>query len=304
MTEKNKLKISSLAKDVLFDEPMSRHTTFRIGGNADAFINASSSEEIVSVISYCLEHHIPYMCMGNGSNMLVSDKGIRGVVISIGSNMSEVQVVDNMIYAEAGALMSKIASAALGAELSGFETLSGIPGTVGGGIYMNAGAYGGEIKSVLKNVTFISKNNDIVTMDTDQLELSYRHSIFETNGGIIVKCCLELKKGNKNEISAAMKEYSKRRSEKQPLSMPSAGSTFKRPEGHFAGKLIQDAGLMGFSIGGAQISTKHAGFIVNTGNATAADVLALIEHVRKTVFAQSGIMLEPEVRLIGEKNIQ
>ena len=200
--------------------------------------------------------------------------------------------------------MSKIASAALGAELSGFETLSGIPGTVGGGIYMNAGAYGGEIKSVLKNVTFISKNNDIVTMDTDQLELGYRHSIFETNGGIIVKCCLELKKGNKNEISAAMKEYSKRRNEKQPLSMPSAGSTFKRPEGHFAGKLIQDAGLMGFSIGGAQISTKHAGFIVNTGNATAADVLALIEHVRKTVFAQSGIMLEPEVRLIGEKNIQ
>lgn len=303
MTEKNKLKLSSLAKDVLFDEPMSRHTTFRIGGNADAFINASSSEEIVSVISYCLEHHIPYMCMGNGSNMLVSDNGIRGVVISIGSNMSEVQVVDNMIYAEAGALMSKIASAALGAELSGFETLSGIPGTVGGGIYMNAGAYGGEIKSVLKNVTFISKNNDIVTMDTDQLELGYRHSIFETNGGIIVKCCLELKKGNKNEISAAMKEYSKRRSEKQPLSMPSAGSTFKRPEGHFAGKLIQDAGLMGFSIGGAQISTKHAGFIVNTGNATAADVLALIEHVRKTVLAQSGIMLEPEVRLIGEKNI-
>ena len=304
MTEKNKLKISSLAKDVLFDEPMSRHTTFRIGGNADVFVNASSSEEIVSIISYCLEHHIPYMCMGNGSNMLVSDNGIRGVVISIGSNMSEVQVVDNMIYAEAGALMSKIASAALGAELSGFETLSGIPGTVGGGIYMNAGAYGGEIKSVLKNVTFISKNNDIVTMDTDQLELSYRHSIFETNGGIIVKCCLELKKGNKNEISAAIKEYSKRRSEKQPLSMPSAGSTFKRPEGHFAGKLIQDAGLMGFSIGGAQISTKHAGFIVNTGNATAADVLALIEHVRKTVFAQSGIMLEPEVRLIGEKNIQ
>lgn len=304
MTEKNKLKISSLAKDVLFDEPMSRHTTFRIGGNADVFVNASSSEEIVSVISYCLEHHIPYMCMGNGSNMLVSDNGIRGVVISIGSNMSEVQVVDNMIYAEAGALMSKIASAALGAELSGFETLSGIPGTVGGGIYMNAGAYGGEIKSVLKNVTFISKNNDIVTMDTDQLELGYRHSIFETNGGIIVKCCLELKKGNKNEISAAMKEYSKRRNEKQPLSMPSAGSTFKRPEGHFAGKLIQDAGLMGFSIGGAQISTKHAGFIVNTGNATAADVLALIEHVRKTVFAQSGIMLEPEVRLIGEKNIQ
>ena len=304
MTEKNKLKISSLAKDVLFDEPMSRHTTFRIGGNADVFVNASSSEEIVSIISYCLEHHIPYMCMGNGSNMLVSDNGIRGVVISIGSNMSEVQVVDNMIYAEAGALMSKIASAALGAELSGFETLSGIPGTVGGGIYMNAGAYGGEIKSVLKNVTFISKNNDIVTMDTDQLELSYRHSIFETNGGIIVKCCLELKKGNKNEISAAMKEYSKRRSEKQPLSMPSAGSTFKRPEGHFAGKLIQDAGLMGFSRGGAQISTKHAGFIVNTGNATAADVLALIEHVRKTVFAQSGIMLEPEVRLIGEKNIQ
>lgn len=303
MTEKNKLKISSLAKDVLFDEPMSRHTTFRIGGNADVFVNASSSEEIVSIISYCLEHHIPYMCMGNGSNMLVSDNGIRGVVISIGSNMSEVQVVDNMIYAEAGALMSKIASAALGAELSGFETLSGIPGTVGGGIYMNAGAYGGEIKSVLKNVTFISKNNDIVTMDTDQLELGYRHSIFETNGGIIVKCCLELKKGNKNEISAAMKEYSKRRNEKQPLSMPSAGSTFKRPEGHFAGKLIQDAGLMGFSIGGAQISTKHAGFIVNTGNATAADVLALIEHVRKTVFAQSGIMLEPEVRLIGEKNI-
>ena len=300
MTERNKLKLSAIAQDIAFDEPMSRHTTFRIGGNADAFVNASSSQEIVSVITYCDEHRIPYMFMGNGSNMLVGDGGIRGVVISIGANMSKIQVVDNMIYAQAGALMSKVAAAALNAELTGFETLSGIPGTIGGGVFMNAGAYGGEIKNVLKNVTYIAKNSNIVTRDASDLELGYRSSRFSKKGGIIVKCCFELERGNKDEIAAAMKDYAQRRSDKQPLSFPSAGSTFKRPEGHFAGKLIQDAGLMGYSIGGAQVSDKHAGFIINTGGATAKDVLDLMEHVKKVVFDNSGVMLEPEVRLIGE----
>lgn len=299
LNDYNKAKLVSMVQDIRFDEPMNVHTTFRIGGNAEAFVNASSSAEIVAVIIYCTENNIPYIYMGNGSNVLVSDEGISGVVISIGQNMSNVQVVDNMIYADAGALMSKIAAAALKAGLTGFEALAGIPGSVGGGIYMNAGAYGSEMKDVLKNVTYINRNNDIVTIDAKELDLSYRHSIFEENGGIIVGCCIELAHGNADEISEKMKDFAQRRRDKQPLEMPSAGSTFKRPEGYFAGKLIQDSGLMGYSVGGAQVSGKHAGFVVNKGGATAQDVMTLISDVQRIVKEKTGVELEPEIKQLG-----
>jgi UDP-N-acetylmuramate dehydrogenase len=241
------------------------------------------------------------MIMGNGSNMLVGDGGIRGLVIQIGHGMSNCSVDKTTIYAEAGVLMSKVAAEALRAELSGFETLSGIPGTLGGGIFMNAGAYGGEIKDVVENVTYIDEKGDIKTIDCDECKFGYRTSIFASGGKYIVSAKLKLKHGAYDEIKTAMSEYNKRRSEKQPLSMPSAGSTFKRPEGFFAGKLIQDAGLMGYSVGGAQVSEKHAGFVVNKGGATAEDVMRLISDVQKTVKEKFGVALEPEVRLIGER---
>lgn len=299
LTQTNKWKLSSIAKDICFDEPMNKHTTFRIGGCAEAYINASSSAEVVAVVIYCTENNIPYIYMGNGSNVLVSDEGIPGVVISVGNNMSNVQVVDNMIYADAGAMMSKVAAAARNAGLTGFEELSGIPGTIGGGIYMNAGAYGKELKDVIKNVTYIMRNNDVVTVGVDELDLSYRHSVFEENGGIIVGCCIELEHGNTDEISAKMADYAQRRRDKQPIELPSAGSTFKRPEGYFAGKLIQESGLMGYSVGGAQVSEKHAGFVVNKGGATAADVMELIKDVQRIVKEKTGVDLEPEVKQLG-----
>ncbi|MDD6485153.1 MAG: UDP-N-acetylmuramate dehydrogenase [Clostridiales bacterium] len=297
----NKQELLKISENVLFDEPMSAHTSFRIGGPAQAFLSASSKEEIIGAIEYCRENSVGYMIMGNGSNMLVSDKGIRGLVIQVGKNMSKCEIRGERVYAEAGVLMSALASAALKAELSGFEALSGIPGTVGGGIYMNAGAYGSEMKQVIETVTYLNEAGDIITSPADKLDFGYRHSIFEEGGYVILSCVIALKKGKGREIAAQMKEYNRRRSEKQPLSMPSAGSTFKRPEGYFAGKLIQDCGLMGFSVGGAQVSEKHAGFVVNRGGATALDVLTLIEHIQKTVYEKFGVRLEPEVRLIGEK---
>ncbi|HIT84782.1 MAG TPA: UDP-N-acetylmuramate dehydrogenase [Candidatus Ornithomonoglobus intestinigallinarum] len=297
----DRTKISALAKNVKFDEPMSAHTTFKIGGPADVFVDAENADEIKSVMRYCGENSVPLLITGNGSNMLVGDRGIRGVVVSVGKKMSKIEVDGERITAEAGALMSSVAAAALKAELSGFETLSGIPGTVGGGIYMNAGAYGGEIKDVLETVTYIDRDGSVKTAKAEELDLSYRHSMFEEGGYVILSCVLKLKPGNADEIKAAMRDYSKRRSDKQPISMPSAGSTFKRPEGYFAGKLIQDSGLMGKSVGGAQVSEKHAGFVVNTGGATAADVLELIRLVQDTVEEKFGVRLEPEVRLIGEQ---
>lgn len=294
-------KIMKLASSVKFDEPMRLHTTFKIGGPADAFVEVQNAEEIISLIKYCKQNSIPYMIMGNGSNMLVSDKGIRGVVIQVGKAMNNITIDGEAVTAQAGVLMSTLANAILKAELSGFETLSGIPGTLGGGIYMNAGAYGGELKDVIDTVTYIDESGKVITKPNEELDLSYRHSMFETGKYVILSAELKLKKGSYDEIKAAMQEYNKRRSDKQPLSMPSAGSTFKRPEGYFAGKLIQDSGLVGYSVGGAQVSEKHAGFVVNKGGATAADVLALIKHIQDTVKEKFGVCLEPEVRLIGEQ---
>lgn len=290
-----------LAKNIYFDELMKNHTTFKIGGSADVFVDAESAEEISDIIKYCKNNGIPYMVIGNGSNMLVSDKGIRGVVIKVGAKMNGISVDGETVTAGAGARLSAVANEALKAGLSGFETLSGIPGMLGGAIYMNAGAYGGDMKDVLESVTYIDAEGEMKTAEKDKLDLSYRHSMFEDSGFVIVSAVMRLKKGNYEDIKASMLDYNKRRADKQPLSMPSAGSTFKRPEGHFAGKLIQDSGLMGYTIGGAQVSDVHAGFLVNKGGATAEDVMRLIEYVQKTVTEKFGVQLEPEVRLIGER---
>ena len=233
--------------------------------------------------------------------MLVGDGGIRGVVIHIGNGMSKCRIEGEEVYADAGILMSTLSKKILEANLTGFEFAGGIPGTLGGGIYMNAGAYGGELKDIIENVTFICPDGIIKTETADKLDFGYRHSMFENGGYTILSCKLKLKKGNYDEIKALMADYNKRRSDKQPLSQPSAGSTFKRPEGYFAGKLIQDAGLMGYSVGGAMVSDKHAGFVVNKGGATAKDVLDLIKYVQDTVEEKFGVKLEPEVRLIGEQ---
>lgn len=297
----DKAAFEKLAAHVVFDEPMSRHTTFRIGGPADVFIEAGTEDEVKRVIAYCKENDVPYLVMGNGSNMLIGDRGWRGAVLHIGKRMNHVSIQGNEVHAEAGVLLSALASAILKAELSGFERLSGIPGTLGGGIYMNAGAYGSELKDVIESVTYLDEAGEIHTRKKEDLDLSYRHSMFETGKYVILSSVLRLEKGTYDEIKAQMQEYNRKRAEKQPLAMPSAGSTFKRPEGYFAGKLIQDCGLMGASIGGAQVSEKHAGFIVNKGGATAADVLALIRHVQDTVEKEYGVRLEPEVRLIGEQ---
>lgn len=290
-----------ISPQMLIDEPMSKHTSFKIGGKADMFVSVRSEEEICALISLAKETHTPYMIMGNGSNMLVGDGGIRGLVIQIGKEFSSIKTDGVLIEAQAGALLSRIASEAAKAGLTGFEPLSGIPGTLGGGIYMNAGAYGGEIKDVVRSVRYIDNDGVVHEISGNDCCFGYRHSVFTAGGMYIVSAVIELEHGDKDKIRADMADYNKRRCDKQPVSVPSAGSTFKRPEGYFAGKLIQDAGLMGYSIGGAAVSEKHAGFVVNNGGATAADVLALIEHIQNTVKDKFGVDLEPEVRLIGEK---
>ncbi len=282
------------------NEPMSLHTTFKIGGNADMFVSVEDIEELSELIRTANKTGTPFMIMGNGSNMLVSDSGIRGLVIQIGQGLADCETEGSIVTAQAGILMSRLAANIARAELTGFEPLSGIPGTLGGGIFMNAGAYGGELGALVRSVTYVDNNGDIHTIDGKDCGFGYRKSIFSEGGKYVVSAQLELEKGDAEAIRTASAEYSRRRSDKQPLNFPSAGSTFKRPEGYFAGKLIQDAGLMGYSIGGAQVSCKHAGFIINKGEASAADVLALIDYVKKTVYDKYGVILEPEVRLIGE----
>ncbi len=288
-------------KNVKYNEPMKNHTTFRIGGTADVFVSPSSPAELAEVVSLCKSGGCPYLVMGNGSNMLVSDKGIRGVVIRIGNEMSDCIINGETVYAQAGILLSALSARLIEHSLSGFERLSGIPGSLGGGIFMNAGAYGSELCDVIKSVEYLDTNGEIKTAPVSELEMGYRTSIFQKNGGIILSAIMQFKKGNADDIRREISEYRKKRSDKQPVDMPSAGSAFKRPDGYFAGKLIEDAGLTGCSVGGAQVSLKHAGFIVNTGDATAQDVLDLIDRIRDTVREKFGVELEPEIRLIGER---
>lgn len=290
--------LCKISENVVFDEEMKNHTTFKIGGRADAFIKAKSVDEIQKVLEFCKNNGVDCFIMGNGSNLLVGDNGIRGVVMQI--DMAGCEVDGESVYAEAGILMSGLAKKILAAELTGFEFASGIPGTLGGGIFMNAGAYGGELKDIIEEVTYIDEENKIKTAKQPELDFSYRHSMFSDRNCVILSCVMRFEKGNAEEIKAKMADFTRRRNEKQPVNMPSAGSTFKRPEGYFAGKLIQDAGLMGYSIGGAQVSEKHAGFVVNKGGATAKDVLDLIEHIQKTVKEKFDVALEPEIKKIGQ----
>lgn len=285
---------------VALAEPMSGHTTFRTGGPADIFIMPKSLEEVKASIEILQKHHIPILVIGNGSNLLVSDKGIRGAVLHIGGRMSEISVDGETIYAQGGVLLSTLSAKAAENSLTGLEFASGIPGSLGGAVTMNAGAYGGEIKDVLVSADVLTKELEVKTILAEDLHLSYRHSVLPEKEYILLNATLRLKKGNLDEIKNRMKELGEQRREKQPLQFPSAGSTFKRPEGYFAGKLIQDADLKGKSIGGAQVSEKHAGFVINKGNATTQDILDLISFCQQTVFDKFGVSLETEVKIVGE----
>lgn len=286
---------------LLQDEPMKKHTTFRIGGPADYYAEPDMSR-ISKLIEMAKACDMPVTVIGNGSNLLVGDKGIRGLVIGIGKGMSEITAQGNghVITAGAGAILAAVAAKAAEASLSGLEFASGIPGSVGGAVVMNAGAYGGEIKDVLIDATVLTAEGELKTVTRDELDLSYRHSIVQEKGYIVLSARFRLTPKPKDEIKSYMAELRTKRVEKQPLEYPSAGSTFKRPEGYFAGKLIMDAGLRGYSVGDAQVSQKHCGFVVNKGEATAADVLTLIKDVQETVLKQFGVKLEPEVKMIGE----
>jgi len=288
-------------EQLLLDAPMREHTTFQIGGPADCLIKPASMEETQQILRLVKEYELPLTFVGNGSNMLVSDKGIRGVVVNFADTFNTIQVEGTKMTVGAGALLKDIAEAAARHSLAGLEFACGIPGSIGGAVFMNAGAYGGETKSVVKAVRAVTRDGEVKNYALDELELGYRHSIFQSNGEAIVEVELELTLGNEAEIRANIADFTQRRETKQPLEMPSAGSTFKRPEGYFAGTLIDQTGLKGLSVGGAQVSTKHAGFVVNKGGATAADVVNLIHEVQKRVKEAHGVDLQPEVRLIGEK---
>ena len=283
---------------VLCDEPMSAHTTFKIGGPCDIYIEPATSE-VVPLINLLRNQQVPFMVVGNGSNLLVSDEGIEGVVVSLGNNAGDITVEGEKIIADAGALLSRVANTALKESLSGMEFAAGIPGTIGGAVYMNAGAYGGQMKDIIEYATVLTSDYTFEEWSVDELDLSYRHSRVMEEQAIVINACLKLNKGDADAIRATMDDLKAKRVEKQPLNLPSAGSTFKRPEGFFAGKLIEDAGLRGYTVGGAQVSEKHCGFVVNKGNATCKDVLKLMEDVDKKVFELFTVHLEPEVRIVG-----
>ena len=282
------------------DEPMKMHTTFRIGGPARYFVIPETKEEIKAIIECCKSADMPYYILGNGSNLLVSDKGYEGVVIQIFKNMNQITLEGDTITAQAGAILSSVANKALEAELTGFEFAAGIPGTLGGACVMNAGAYGGEMKDVLVSVVVLTQDGEFLTVPVEELELGYRTSIIAKKDYIVLEATIKLEKGDKEAIKGRMDELKVQRTTKQPLEYPSAGSTFKRPVGHFAGKLIQDAGLRGFQVGGAQVSEKHCGFVINKDQATAADVAELMKQVSAIVKEQFGVELEAEVKRLGE----
>ncbi len=288
------------AEQVLLDEPMKKHTTFRIGGPADYFLVPENKEEVQKITALCREEGVPYYIIGNGSNLLVSDKGYRGAVIQIYKGMGSVNVRGNILKAQAGASLSKIANEALREGLTGFEFAAGIPGTLGGACVMNAGAYGGEMKDVLLSVTVLTKEGEILVIPREEMELGYRTSIVAKKGYLVLEAEIELLKGEAEKIKNRMEELKDKRVTKQPLEYPSAGSTFKRPEGYFAGKLIEDTGLRGFRVGDAKVSEKHCGFVINCREATAEEVDELIRQVSDRVYEKFGVRLEPEVKRLGE----
>lgn len=281
-------------------EAMDKHTTFKVGGHSDIFICPDSIQELAHAIKTCKAHEAPYYILGNGSNVLVKDKGYRGVVIQVYKTFDQVTIEGDTITAGAGVLLSKLAKIIAEASLEGFEFASGIPGTLGGAVYMNAGAYGGEISQVLLSADVMDEEGRVITLTKEELKLGYRTSIIQDTHYIILSAVLKCKKGHQEEIYAKMHDLNTRRKTKQPLEYASAGSTFKRPEGYYAGKLIMDCGLRGFQIGDAMVSDKHCGFIVNCGCASADDIIQLIQHVQTTVADKYQVQLETEVRIIGE----
>lgn len=301
----NKIFYEALVKvldedQIKLEEPMKNHVTFRVGGPADFFVTPKNYEELSWVLKCCAKYEMPCYIMGNGSNLLVSDQGYRGVVIQLFRQLNDIQCEGNVIRAQAGALLSAVANRALEEKLTGFEFAAGIPGTLGGACVMNAGAYGGEMKDVLKSVTVLTRKGERITLQKNELELGYRTSIIAKKNYIVLEAEIELEAGDAEEIKAVMDDLKERRTTKQPLEYPSAGSTFKRPEGYFAGKLIQESGLQGFQVGGAQVSEKHCGFVINKDQATAADIAELIRQVQDRVEEKFGVRLETEVKRLGE----
>lgn len=286
---------------ILINEPMKKHTSFRIGGPADIMVLPASEEEIIHALKVCKDTSVPFFIMGNGSNLLVRDKGIRGVVIKISENYSKIEVNGTNIKAQSGVLLSTLSRAAVRNSLKGLEFASGIPGTLGGAITMNAGAYGGEMKDVVASVRCIDSNGKIHILPKEDMNFGYRTSRIQTTDLIVSEVNMELEYGDQQESLDLMADLARRRREKQPLAYPSAGSTFKRPVGYYAGKLIQDCGLKGLRIGDAQISELHAGFIINLGNATAQNVIDLINKVQEVIYDKYGVKMVPEVRIVGEE---
>lgn len=287
------------AERILTQEPMEKHTTFRVGGPAEYYLTPAE-EELADVVNVCREQGVPCLFIGNGSNLLVSDKGVEGAVVELGKEMAQIRVEGNRIYAQAGAMLSKTAHTALEAGLAGMEFAAGIPGCIGGAVVMNAGAYGGEMKNIIRSVTVLTKQGERRKLLLEELDLSYRHSCILENGHIVLEVELLLQEGDREQIRERMEELKAKRIQKQPLEYPSAGSTFKRPEGYFAGKLIMDAGLRGFQMGGAAVSEKHCGFVINREAATAADIYQLIQKIQDEVQRQFGVLLEPEVKMVGD----
>lgn len=280
-------------------EPMKKHTTFRVGGPADLYV-CPKRQELPEILKLVKKHDLPVTIIGNGSNLLVGDKGIRGLVIEVGAQMRTLEVEGTILRVQAGALLSQVAAKAAAAGLGGMEFAAGIPGSIGGAVTMNAGAYGGEMKDILQQVTVFTPACEEKVLSREDLQLSYRHSCIPENGFLVLEAELSLTPAPEQEIRAKMAELREKRIEKQPLEFPSAGSTFKRPEGYFAGKLIMDAGLRGYTVGDAQVSEKHCGFVINRGNATAAEIVQLMKDVQECVKKQFGVTLEPEVKMIGE----
>lgn len=288
------------AENILYNEPLSRHTTFRVGGEADCLVKIENAGQLSDVLHYLSVVEIPFFIMGNGSNLLVGDKGFKGVILQVSDKMNAIRVAGNRIYAQAGAFLSQVARTAQAHGLTGLEFAAGIPGTVGGGVVMNAGAYDGEMKMVVEEVTVLNKEGNELHLDNETMEFGYRTSAIKNQPFVVTECCFVLKAGDKDAIGEKMADFQQRRKDKQPLEYPSAGSTFKRPEGNFAGKLIMDAGLRGAKVGGAQVSEKHCGFVINTGDATAADVRKLITYIQDEVERQFSVRLETEVIFLGE----
>ena len=286
--------------EVFYDEPMKNHTTFKIGGPCDVLIMPSTTGQIIDALKVIKENDLAYMIIGNGSNLLVSDKGIKKVIIKLHKNFSKITLERNKIISQAGATLKEIADFALEQSLTGFEFASGIPGDLGGAVTMNAGAYGGEMKDVLQSVKVIDKDLNVVDIDSSEMNLRYRNSIVQDENLIVLEATIALKDGDYNEIKAYQDELTFKRESKQPLEYPSAGSTFKRPEGYYAGKLIDDSGLRGYRYKDAMVSQKHCGFVINAGDANCEQVLYVINHVKDVVFEKFGVNLEPEVRIIGE----